>query len=71
MAYVDLFLGWITFAVAGTMQCLLLIMCVAWKFRQHRLGVDDFGHPLPGVVDGGPFSAHRDERGHTETTPLL
>lgn len=39
--------SWITFAVAGVMQGTLLIMCICWKFRQLRLGIDDFGHPLP------------------------
>jgi hypothetical protein len=28
------------------MQCTLLIMCIAWRHRQHKLGIDDFGHPL-------------------------
>lgn len=34
------------FAMAGVMQGVLLVMCIAWKFRQRRLGIDDFGHPL-------------------------
>jgi len=29
------------------MQCTLLVMCITWKFRQRRLGIDDFGNPLP------------------------
>jgi len=41
------YLGWITFAVSGIMQALLLVICIAWKYRQRRLGIDDFGHPLP------------------------
>ena len=40
------FLGWIMYAVAGVMQGTLLVMCIAWKFRQHQLNIDDFGHPL-------------------------
>ena len=28
------------------MQATLLIMCFAWCHRQHKLGIDDFGHPL-------------------------
>lgn len=28
------------------MQATLLIMCFAWRHRQHKLGIDDFGHPL-------------------------
>ncbi|KLO12529.1 hypothetical protein SCHPADRAFT_875428 [Schizopora paradoxa] len=39
--------SWIMFAVSGVMQATLLIMCIAWKFRQRRLHIDDFGHPLP------------------------
>ena len=35
------------FAVSGIMQCILLLMCIAWKIRQRRLHIDDFGHPLP------------------------
>ena len=29
------------------MQCVLLVLCICWKFRQHRLQIDDFGNPLP------------------------
>jgi hypothetical protein len=25
-------------------------MCITWKYRQARLGIDDFGHPLPLAV---------------------
>lgn len=28
------------------MQGTLLVMCLVWKVRQRRLGVDDFGEPL-------------------------
>ncbi|KAJ3564849.1 hypothetical protein NP233_g8021 [Leucocoprinus birnbaumii] len=38
--------SWFTFLVAGIMQAALLFMCIAWKFRQRRLGIDDFGNPL-------------------------
>jgi hypothetical protein len=41
------YLGWITFAVSGIMQGSLLIMCILWTFRQRRLGIDEFGNPLP------------------------
>lgn len=27
------------------MQSMLLVMCIAWKRRQRRLGIDDFGNP--------------------------
>ncbi|EJD02008.1 uncharacterized protein FOMMEDRAFT_109100 [Fomitiporia mediterranea MF3/22] len=39
--------SWIMFAVSGVMQAILLLMCIAWKIRQHRLNIDDFGHPHP------------------------
>ena len=29
------------------MQGCLLVLCFVWKARQRRLGVDDFGKPLP------------------------
>ncbi|KAJ7112956.1 hypothetical protein C8R44DRAFT_796990 [Mycena epipterygia] len=38
--------SWITYAVAGLMQFTLLSICIAWKLRQRRLRVDDFGAPL-------------------------
>ncbi|KAF7762296.1 hypothetical protein Agabi119p4_8889 [Agaricus bisporus var. burnettii] len=38
--------SWFTFLVAGVMQATLLVMCIAWKFRQRRLGIDDFGNPV-------------------------
>ena len=38
--------GWITFAVAALLQGCLLLMCIAWKMRQQKLNVDDFGNPL-------------------------
>ncbi|EJD52034.1 hypothetical protein AURDEDRAFT_181590 [Auricularia subglabra TFB-10046 SS5] len=50
--------SWAPFAVAGIMQGILLAMCLAWKQRQHKLGIDDFGAPLAG-------------HGHSETSPLL
>ncbi|KAJ7159986.1 hypothetical protein C8R43DRAFT_1064058 [Mycena crocata] len=38
--------SWITYAVAGLMQFTLLSICLAWKLRQRRLHIDDFGVPL-------------------------
>ncbi|THH03252.1 hypothetical protein EW145_g6401 [Phellinidium pouzarii] len=38
--------SWIMFAVSGIMQAILLLMCIAWKIRQRRLNIDDFGHSL-------------------------
>ncbi|KAG6884622.1 hypothetical protein C0993_009451 [Termitomyces sp. T159_Od127] len=42
--------SWITFAVSGIMQGSLLAMCIIFHFRQRRLGLDEFGNPLPGHV---------------------
>lgn len=40
------------------MQGLLLVMCLFWKVRQRRLGVDDFGNPLPDAPSGSHFQHH-------------
>ncbi|KAI0640454.1 hypothetical protein C8Q79DRAFT_996167 [Trametes meyenii] len=39
---------WISYAVAGGMQGILLTMCIVFRARQHKHGLDDFGRPLPG-----------------------
>ena len=41
-----LLLAWIPYAVAGVMQATLLIICLSWKARQLKLGIDDFGNAL-------------------------
>ncbi|KAL0946308.1 hypothetical protein HGRIS_012551 [Hohenbuehelia grisea] len=61
--------SWITFAVAGLMQGTLLVMCIIWKLRQNRLGLDDFGHPLPGTLEYEEPPARPLE--HTEDVPGL
>ena len=38
--------SWITFAVAAILQGLLLAMCLIWKVKQHKAGMDDFGRPI-------------------------
>ncbi|KAF9235515.1 hypothetical protein BU15DRAFT_89558 [Melanogaster broomeanus] len=38
--------SWIMYAVSAIMQACLLLICFAWKIRQRRLGIDDFGRPL-------------------------
>ncbi len=38
--------AWISYAVAGVMQGILLVMCIIFRGRQHALGLDDFGRPL-------------------------
>lgn len=53
------------FAMAGIMQGILLVMCLFWKRRQSRLGIDDYGRPLADVSNG-LAPANGDER-----TPLL
>jgi hypothetical protein len=62
-------LGWITFAVAAAMQSCLLIMCIAWTYRQRRLGIDEFGKPLEG--NHLPAEAIIVEEPIGEETPLL
>lgn len=42
--------SWIPYAVTGAMQGCLLAICIAWKIRQDRLGIDSFGNPLPGRI---------------------
>lgn len=44
------------YLVAAIMQGILLVLCLAWKRRQHRLGIDDFGIPIPSIHshDNGP-----------------
>jgi len=54
--------NWAMYAASGAMAGLLLLLCLAWKVRQARLGVDDYGMPLndpPIASDPG------------ETAPLL
>ncbi|GAA6051552.1 hypothetical protein JCM3770_000412 [Rhodotorula araucariae] len=55
------FTGWATYFVTGVLQGTLLVLCLLFKRRQARLGIDDWGHPL---VDG-------DERVPEESDGLL
>lgn len=48
------------------MQGCLLVLCFVWKARQRRLGVDDFGKPLPGR-ESTPASAPRIQPDSTGT----
>lgn len=44
--------SWFTFLVAGIMQGSLLVLCILWKIRQRRLGIDDFGNAIvPSAVE--------------------
>lgn len=47
--------SWLPFAVAGIMQGALLSLCILWKFRQDKLGIDDFGNPV--VTDAAAAAA--------------
>ncbi|KAL4262812.1 PQ loop repeat protein [Pleurotus pulmonarius] len=65
--------SWITFAVAGVMQGTLLVMCIFWKIRQQRLGIDDFGHSLASAsastIGGSTYVS--DSRGEEEVPGLV
>ena len=37
----------LAYVVTGVMQLCLLVLCCAWKVRQARAHVDDYGRPLP------------------------
>jgi hypothetical protein len=52
---------------------ILLGMCIAWKFRQRRLGIDDFGHcVVPGVGGEVPrIVVVAEDQDVNEETPLL
>jgi len=79
--------SWMMFAVSAVMQACLLVMCFAWKVRQRRLGIDDFGRPLseaaemsvddpartPSEEEDGVSVVIEGELGETVTegTPLL
>lgn len=34
------------YVVAAVLQGTLLILCLVWKWRQHREGIDDYGRPI-------------------------
>lgn len=34
------------YACTGVLQAILLGLCISWRIREHRLGIDDFGRPL-------------------------
>ncbi|RUS23101.1 hypothetical protein BC937DRAFT_92315 [Endogone sp. FLAS-F59071] len=40
--------SWVTYAVTGMLQGILLVMCIVWHFRAKKLGVDDI-HAAPGT----------------------
>ncbi|KAJ7479844.1 hypothetical protein FB451DRAFT_1449234 [Mycena latifolia] len=62
--------SWITYAVAGLMQGTLLGICIAWKIRQRRLHIDDFGAPLePSPSSPASQPAYRDAEAGEGGTP--
>jgi len=72
--------SWAPFAAAGLLQAVLLVMCIFWKKRQAKLGVDDYGRPLSLEDDNGELVLPRDDdaevNGHIrldgdETMPLI
>lgn len=54
------------YAVSAVMQGILLVMCFAWKIRQRRLGIDDFGRPLVELLS----YTEEDRSGVDETTDV-
>ncbi|WFD35339.1 hypothetical protein MCUN1_002190 [Malassezia cuniculi] len=40
----------LAYFVAAGMQLVLLCLCIAWKVRQHREQIDDYGRPLALIV---------------------
>jgi len=48
------FSGWATYFVTGVLQGTLLVLCILFKRRQARLGVDDWGKSVgpDGARDG-------------------
>ena len=38
------------YVLTGVLQLVLLVLCVAWTFRQKRAGIDDYGRPLAAVA---------------------
>jgi len=73
--------SWVMYAVSAVMQACLLFMCFAWKIRQRRLGIDDFGRPLGEAASEGATTPSEEEDGVSvviegeetarENTPLL
>ncbi|GAA5999379.1 PQ-loop repeat-containing protein [Rhodotorula paludigena] len=62
------FTGWATYFVTGVLQGTLLVLCLVFRRRQRRLGVDDWGNPLPEATRGEGEGA---DAGRGERRPLL
>jgi hypothetical protein len=63
--------GWVTYATAGILQACLLVMCLFWKRRQRRLGIDDFGRPLLDGINDQTIIGRPNDETSDESTPLL
>jgi hypothetical protein len=37
------------YVLTGVLQLVLLVLCIAWRFRQRRAGIDDYGRPLASI----------------------
>ena len=61
--------SWFPFLVAGIMQGSLLVLCILWKMRQHRLRIDDFGNAVAPEIQSGEIV--HEEEGMDERTALL
>ncbi|GAA5839683.1 hypothetical protein JCM11251_002559 [Rhodosporidiobolus azoricus] len=65
--------AWLTYFVTGLLQGTLLILCLIYRRRQKREGVDDWGKPIEGEdgeVSGG-FERRREGTGRAERSRLL
>ncbi|SCV69148.1 BQ2448_2168 [Microbotryum intermedium] len=64
--------GWATYLITGILQGALLVLCLCWKARQKRLGIDDWGNKVDNLspTEGGAAGAAREES-PTEHTRLL
>ncbi|GAA5875621.1 hypothetical protein JCM8547_000888 [Rhodosporidiobolus lusitaniae] len=60
--------AWATYFVTGLLQGTLLVLCLMWKKRQARLGVDDWGKKLEGKMGE---DAVGDSEGRGERRRLL
>ncbi|GAA5926670.1 hypothetical protein JCM10213_002419 [Rhodosporidiobolus nylandii] len=65
--------AWATYFVTGVLQGTLLILCLMWKKRQAKEGIDDWGRPLDGADAPEPRQEGRRRagRGQREGSRLL
>lgn len=62
--------SWIMYAVSAVMQACLLLMCLVWKVRQRKLGIDDFGRPL-GESTATQATSFEDEGGEEDNVSVV